>query len=403
MYYIFSFLLILFVPWNILAKDGINYHNIKEKNHNYHILTIDPNFYDFKLVKSHNGVMGRETLDMIAKRKNAIAAINAGFFEIAGSEDGRPSGALIIDGKILGLSEGIRSLAILHENKFYLKKGIIQLSLDIGDKSYRPNQTNIISNDKNVILYSDLWGKTSLTPHNRKEVLISEDKKVYQVSNHGDNIIPKDGFILSFPTEYDLSHIKQGQKVRVNLTLDPKPSDISEQDIFNNLVMGIPIIVQGRKISEAILNSNSSSNIMEHARTAVGIKPNGEIIMLVVEHEAAYKLKNLSIEQARNILKKNGYKVSDIENMEMKKVIGILQKSISSKSKNVGLSLKELAEFMIKLGCIDVINFDGGGSSSMYYENKIVNNTIGDKDESLGQNVLRPISDAIIVVPKNTK
>lgn len=39
----------------------------------------------------------------MAHRTNAAAAINAGFFEIAGSDDGRPSLTLMIDGKLFSL------------------------------------------------------------------------------------------------------------------------------------------------------------------------------------------------------------------------------------------------------------------------------------------------------------
>ena len=36
----------------------------------------------------------------LTERENAEIAINAGFFQIGGNEDGRPTGTLIINGKI---------------------------------------------------------------------------------------------------------------------------------------------------------------------------------------------------------------------------------------------------------------------------------------------------------------
>jgi len=72
--------------------NGLSYEARKNENHVIHILTIDPAQYHLKLVKAHNQVFGRETVSAIALRSNAIAAINAGFFEIGNSEDGRPSG-----------------------------------------------------------------------------------------------------------------------------------------------------------------------------------------------------------------------------------------------------------------------------------------------------------------------
>lgn len=43
-------------------------------------------------------------------------------------------------------------------------------------------------------------------------------------------------------------------------------------------------------------------------------------------------------------------------------------------SESEGLTLLELAEFMESLGCTQAYNLDGGGSSTMYYDGKVVNN-----------------------------
>ena len=43
-------------------------------------------------------------------------------------------------------------------------------------------------------------------------------------------------------------------------------------------------------------------------------------------------------------------------------------------SESSGLSLSQLAEFMQQLGVTTAYNLDGGGSSTMYYEGKIINN-----------------------------
>ena len=51
---------------------------------------------------------------------------------------------------------------------------------------------------------------------------------------------------------------------------------------------------------------------------------------------------------------------------------------------------------MSELGCESAINLDGGGSSSLYLNHKIVNQTIGDQDEGMGQTIARPVSNAIV-------
>lgn len=47
---------------------GFNYRFSEKDNHIIHILTIDPKRFNLKLVKAHNQVIGRETVEEIALR-----------------------------------------------------------------------------------------------------------------------------------------------------------------------------------------------------------------------------------------------------------------------------------------------------------------------------------------------
>jgi len=59
-----------------------------------------------------------------------------------------------------------------------------------------------------------------------------------------------------------------------------------------------------------------------------------------------------------------------------------------------GMSLFELQQYLLTLGCIDAINLDGGGSSTMWLENKgVVNNPSGSKGE-------RSVANALLLVRK---
>jgi exopolysaccharide biosynthesis protein len=46
-----------------------------------------------------------------------------------------------------------------------------------------------------------------------------------------------------------------------------------------------------------------------------------------------------------------------------------------------GVSLTEFADMFKKLGCSDAYNIDGGGSSTMYFMNRVVNNPLGKNQE----------------------
>jgi hypothetical protein len=57
----------------------------------------------------------------------------------------------------------------------------------------------------------------------------------------------------------------------------------------------------------------------------------------------------------------------------------------------MGMTLAELAAYLVKLGCTDGMNFDGGASASMWMSGQIVN------DPCQGE---RPVANSLFVVRK---
>ena len=60
-----------------------------------------------------------------------------------------------------------------------------------------------------------------------------------------------------------------------------------------------------------------------------------------------------------------------------------------------GMNLIEAQKFLLKIGCIDAINLDGGGSTTMWTKNKGIVNLPSDE---LGE---RPVSNALLIINKN--
>jgi exopolysaccharide biosynthesis protein len=56
-----------------------------------------------------------------------------------------------------------------------------------------------------------------------------------------------------------------------------------------------------------------------------------------------------------------------------------------------------LARFMASLGCLEALNLDGGGSSTLVFKGKVLNHPTGDEDEGLGLRMDRAVSDAILI------
>jgi len=62
---------------------------------------------------------------------------------------------------------------------------------------------------------------------------------------------------------------------------------------------------------------------------------------------------------------------------------------------SVGMTFAELADYMVRLGCEEALNFDGGGSATLWVMGTVVNSP------SEGQE--RPSANALVLVQKTPK
>jgi exopolysaccharide biosynthesis protein len=59
-----------------------------------------------------------------------------------------------------------------------------------------------------------------------------------------------------------------------------------------------------------------------------------------------------------------------------------------------GMSFVEMQDFLLDLGCMDAINLDGGGSTTMWTKNKGIVNNPSDKNGE------REVANAILLLEK---
>lgn len=122
-----------------LGASGYEYSLIEKPNQKIHMVKIDLKQYDISLVSAHNSVFGREKVGDIAERENAEIAINAGFFQIGGNEDGYPTGTLIINGQIFGLRTTKHAVFIIKNNRAEIQVWHPKVKIKIGNTNVIPN------------------------------------------------------------------------------------------------------------------------------------------------------------------------------------------------------------------------------------------------------------------------
>ncbi len=147
--------------------------------------------------------------------------------------------------------------------------------------------------------------------------------------------------------------------------LDKSPLSKKEWQQFDYVVGGIPALIKDGKVlkdyrRESMLHSFSDKR---HARTAVCLKRDGKWLWLVASHTKAQ------------------------DRSKVKKIIE-------------GLTLSELTTLLLKQGCVDAINLDGGGSSTLVINDQVINQPAGDFNPITGSYEERPIFDAMLIMQK---
>lgn len=165
-----------------------------------------------------------------------------------------------------------------------------------------------------------------------------------------------------------------------------------------SLISGIPLLIKDAKIPDTLSKRKGDFYTNPHARTAIGIDKDGKIIIVVAEHAYYKDLTTMTLGELQSLLttKSELLEKNNPEDLTLKELKKFLKKEFTPQNGTKGLTMIELAKLMLDLGCTDALNLDGGGSSTLWMEGKVINNTFGDQDESKGIKTERPVSDAII-------
>ncbi len=326
------------------------------------LLRLDLSKVRLDVVHAMDAAIGLEKTSSIASRHGAFAAINAGFFRIDKSIfEGDDVSLLMINGNLLSENSNNRtSLFIFNENtktQIDIEKGNAMLRI-VGRKL---NETvsgiNRERKADDLILYTPEFHSTTLTDNSGVEILISRGKIKQIFDGKGSNRIPADGFVLSATGKFSdkLKSLKRDGKISVEMSFS-KP--IGDQDAFairtlEDAVSGVPQLIKNGKIEITWEQEKSSKSFVEtkHPRTAVAKLKDGKFLMITVDGRS---------------------------------------------EASGGIGLQNLAEILLELGATDAMNLDGGGSTTMFLDGKVINKPSDKEGE-------RKVGDAILVTPRAKK
>lgn len=378
---IFLFLLLTFPVFAQEFKqvaDGIEYAEIMRGTETepirLNLLRLDLTKVRLDVVHALDAAIGLEKTSSIATRHGAIAAINAGFFRLDKSIfAGDDVGILQIDGKLLSESYAGR-IALLINNTSYACTSCIPKKQTVvwfehlktfadfyyGEEKYLISGINRELKDEENGLFTPEFGKTTpLSKSKILEIIVKKNKVKSFIDSNGETDIPKNSYVISIAgkqREQLLSKMKTGKESMIILQpyVDkiPTPDAMSTVEFRNaeDIVAGVPQLIKDGKIEITWEQEKSSKSFVEtkHPRTAVAKLKDGKFLMVTVDGRS---------------------------------------------ESSGGMSLQQLAEFLLEQGAIDAMNLDGGGSTTMFLDGKIVNHPSDKEGE-------RSVGDAILVFPR---
>lgn len=375
-------LAILLIPANILSQDfktvhdGVEYAEVTKEisglKVNMNLLRLDLTKVRMDVVHAMDAAIGVEKTSSIATRHGALAAINAGFFRLDNSIfAGDAAGALTIDNIDYSESYADRiALFIMNDPKktgpdkpgVYIRPFDSRFVVLFGKNQVDLSGLNRERKENELILYRPPFHSTTLTGPNGVEVIVRNGRVDRILQGRGSTAIPSDGFVLSASGTAVSNLLKFAQIGTKASVLSAISQSFSSDDpdagtpisarpslyaLAEDIVAGVPQLIRNGKIRITWEQEKSSKAFVEtrHPRTAVATLKNGKFLMITVDGRS----------------------------------------EISG-----GIGLQDLAEYLLSLGAVDAMNLDGGGSTTMFLDGKVVNRPSDKEGE-------RKVSDALLV------
>jgi hypothetical protein len=329
-----------------------------------YVLEVNPSQTRIVAVHANNQLPGRQTLSQMAKSNGALAGINGGFFRFNPYQNGFPAGVLKIGKDWYGVSYrtrgaigwGDKQPAVIDriETKTNLRLNGQRMPIHYINPSLNPSVqrgglffpvfgNNLVSipPQHSACLFTKrgvqrhiLSGKESDSIHLRPEHYLYIGPQ-----NTGlDKVCTPDA-----PVTLDIA-VKA-----VHSSSEKKAPDLPVWEEFEFIVGGAPLLIKNHQMMRDYETEKLTNDFVKqlHARSAVGLLENGHWVFVVAD---------------QNLW-----------------------------NKDIGMTIPELARFLKTLGCKHALNLDGGISSGLYFNDKLLNQPWFERE----------IGDAILVLPQS--
>ena len=355
-----------------------------------HVLKVDPDRYGGTLGPelATEVVPGRELLTGISSRTGALAAVNGGYFVI-GPNDGTPgdlAGISVLEGDLVSEAVDGRTSLVLPEGDgagadvAALSDGLSVRSSDgatrlVDGKNRKPGLIRgcggeggdapteapkhdfTCTDSSELILFTPLFG-TGTEPGEGAEAVLDASGRVTALREERGGPIPAGGSVLSGTGEgagWLRAHARPGGTIRLSESISGEGARVGAG---TGVVNGGPRLLEGGEpeitaFAEGFVYPENPEFYYRfggrrNPRTLAGTTPGGDLLLVAVDG------------------RRPGY--------------------------SVGASFEESAGIMEALGSDEAVNLDGGGSTGMTVERRLVTRP----SDATGE---RPVGDAVVLLP----
>lgn len=320
------------------------------------LLRLDPRRVRLGAALATGVVPGRATVLEIARRTQAVAAVNAGFF----SPTGDPNGLLKIDGRLLSDTRRSRGAVAIDDGVAGVVTYFDRVSARVRLRFRRGGVWQTVPVDGvdtvrgrgRLVLYTPASGGATGTTGGLEWRLTGRPLRAAPPQRDGGATIPPDGYVISYggtSVPASLVGLTRAGAVQVRESIAVATGHrLREWMRAPILVGGAGLLLRnGRPLRDWRLEQLAAGfDTTSHPRTVIGRGRDGSLWLITADGRQP--------------------------------------------GRAVGLTFADLHVLLARLDVVDALNLDGGGSTTMVVRGEVVNRP----SDLTGS---RPVSDALIV------
>ena len=341
---------------------GISYlHDvISDAPWSIHVVKVSRSQADLRLETTLGGgksfgmnVVSEQVKSIPLELGRPIAAINGDFFRYSGKYADDPEGVQIVHGELVSAPRASHSCFWIDaKGQPHIAPVQSNFTVRLPDGSGAPFGLNQARDSDAVVLYTSAMGESTRTKGGT-EIVLARGTNAHL-----------------FPLRVGETNTAIVQEIRTSGN-----TALTSSTMVLSVGPGISSQVAGLKPGDAVSISTATTPSMAGAQIAIGGGP-----ALVHGHAVSYKSAGLQVRHPRTAIGWN-------------KEFFFLVEVDGRQRESAGMTFPELADYMLKIGCDEALNLDGGGSATLWAYGNVLN--------SPSEGHERPAANALVVVRKN--